>query len=294
MKCVICGVEVSERQRKRGRNICSKSCANRWRYRDVVKEFVCRGCGKTFIKKRPGRFNGVKYCSKECVWKYLLTKPKSESHKRRIAEAQRHVRIEGEYECDRCGKKFGANTEVRAHKASCGKKRINVKCVRCGRVFKGKSALVLHQSDCFGGEWKRNRIEGCRRANVGRLQRLSETDIEVVMAKSLECAGLIFVKQYRIDEKSWHVYDFYIPEYKMLVETDGDFWHGRIGRIERSWYPRQRKIDKIVSSYAERRGYKVIRFWGTDVLKNTDECIREVVEYGKSGQRGADWCARSL
>jgi DNA mismatch endonuclease (patch repair protein) len=189
---------------------------------------------------------------------------------------------------------FGANTEVRAHKASCGKTRKDFECVRCLGVFKGRAALVLHQSHCFDGEWKRNRIKASKRANLGRLQKLYGTDIEVIMSNALESAGLLYMRQYRIDEKSWHVYDFYLSEYKMLVEVDGDFWHGRDGQKEMAWYVKQRQVDKLVSSYAKRRGYKVLRFWGKDVLTDVERCIREVVEYGKNGQRGANWCARSL
>jgi len=294
MKCIVCGGGVPKRQERNGKKVCSRSCANLWRYRNVVKEYVCLGCGRTYTKKRSGTVNGTKYCSRECVYKYLSTRPKSMAHRRHIAEAQRHVRIEGDYECGRCGKKFSANTEVRAHKASCGKVRKDFECSRCHRSFKGRAALVLHQSDCFGGEWKRNRIKAARRANLGRLQRKSGTDIEVIMECALARVGLSYRKQYRIDEKSWHVYDFYVPKYRLLVEVDGDFWHGRSGQKERNWYIKQRQVDRLVSSYAERRRYKVIRFWGTDVLSDVDKCVREAVGYGKSGQRGANGCARSL
>jgi G:T-mismatch repair DNA endonuclease (very short patch repair protein) len=66
-------------------------------------------------------------------------------------------------------------------------------------------------------------------------------------------------------------YDFYIPEYNMIIEVDGDFWHCNPDRFPIPQYESQKKNlirDKEKNKWAVNNGYKIIRIWENDIKNN--------------------------
>lgn len=109
--------------------------------------------------------------------------------------------------------------------------------------------------------------------------------IEVALGKALWKRGYRYRKN---DKTVFGKPDFCFRKYKVVVFADSEFWHGcnwekkrldhksNIGfwhkKIERNI---QRDIE--VNEYLKRNGWKVIRFWGKDIMKNLDDCI-EIIE----------------
>jgi very-short-patch-repair endonuclease len=58
--------------------------------------------------------------------------------------------------------------------------------------------------------------------------------------------------------------DFCAPRRKLIIELDG------------GQHLEQEKYDAQRTEFLESRGYKVLRFWNTEVLKNIDDVIREI------------------
>ena len=57
---------------------------------------------------------------------------------------------------------------------------------------------------------------------------------------------------------------------QLLKGNNGEFWVRKISRnIER---------DDRVNKELLYLGWTVIRFWGKDIMKNTDECVRVIEE----------------
>ena len=52
--------------------------------------------------------------------------------------------------------------------------------------------------------------------------------------------------------------------------NNGEFWVEKISR--------NRERDDEINKALLFRGWTVIRFWGKDILKNTDECVRVIEE----------------
>ena len=85
--------------------------------------------------------------------------------------------------------------------------------------------------------------------------------------------------------------DIVIMRYKIAIFCDGEFFHGKDWEALRSRLEKSNNsafwIDKI-SRNMERdaevnkklffNGWTVIRFWGTDIKKHTDECIELIEE----------------
>lgn len=86
---------------------------------------------------------------------------------------------------------------------------------------------------------------------------------------------------------------------RVLVFCDGDFWHGRdldarLSRLEgghnpRYWVAKIRRNaerDRATTRVLEGQGWLVLRFWETDINKNTGmiaQQIRELVEARRYG-----------
>jgi len=63
--------------------------------------------------------------------------------------------------------------------------------------------------------------------------------------------------------------DFYLPNYRLAIYADGDYWHNLQTARDRD--ERQNKILKL-------NGYQVLRFWEHEIKKSTVNCISKIKE----------------
>lgn len=120
------------------------------------------------------------------------------------------------------------------------------------------------------------------RANKGR-----DTKPERAFARLLWSAGVRYRKQTRtIPGRP----DFSIKRYKLAIFVDGDFWHGRDFDRDHNRFHRNRDFwiakiernierDRRVTEQLESSGWKVLRFWETDIKKNPGACLRAVLDH---------------
>ena len=69
------------------------------------------------------------------------------------------------------------------------------------------------------------------------------------------------------------VYDFYLPDSNILVEVDGNYFHGK-DLVYEEKSPMQKKIsrnDGIKDIQAKAYGYKIERVWESDLKDNYNE-----------------------
>ena len=74
--------------------------------------------------------------------------------------------------------------------------------------------------------------------------------------------GVTFRRQHAIGN---YIPDFCSPRAKLIIELDG------------SQHLDQQEYDKERTKYFESIGYKVIRFWNTDVMNDIDGVIRAIM-----------------
>lgn len=119
-----------------------------------------------------------------------------------------------------------------------------------------------------------------------RAIRSSGTKIEVLLGKALWAAGL----RYRKNCKTvFGKPDIVFRKYRLVVFCDSEFWHGKNWEREKQkihtrrefWIPkiegnirRDRQVNKIL----KKDGWKVLRFWGKDIEKKTDQCVKKVLQ----------------
>lgn len=119
-------------------------------------------------------------------------------------------------------------------------------------------------------------------ANKGK-----DTKLEILFGKLLWNAGV----RYRKNDKSvFGKPDFVIKSHKIAIFCDGEFWHGRNWDIRKNdhksncefWHSKiERNIerDKKVNSELNKQGWKIFRFWETEITKTPDVCLNTILNY---------------
>ena len=123
--------------------------------------------------------------------------------------------------------------------------------------------------------------------NMSRI-RAKDTSIEVALRKALWSKGYRYRKNYK--ELPGRP-DIVLTKYKIVIFCDSEFFYGKdwdtlkkklekgknpdywIKKIERN-IQRDKEKDQVLKFM----GWTVLHFWGKDILKNPDECIRVIEE----------------
>ncbi|MBE7468265.1 MAG: hypothetical protein DPW09_34290 [Anaerolineae bacterium] len=72
----------------------------------------------------------------------------------------------------------------------------------------------------------------------------------------------VWIDKYRVD--------FYLSDKRVIIELDGHDGHKS---------KEDRTRDAKRERYLERKGYRVIRFTGSEIYKNARQCVQEVVDF---------------
>jgi DNA mismatch endonuclease Vsr len=113
------------------------------------------------------------------------------------------------------------------------------------------------------------------------------TKLEIMFGKFLWNAGIRYCKN---DKSVFGKPDFVIRGSKIAIFCDGEFWHGRNWDIRKNehksncefWHSkiaRNIERDKEVNEELRKQGWKVFRFWETEITTNPDVCLNEVLNY---------------
>lgn len=115
-----------------------------------------------------------------------------------------------------------------------------------------------------------------------------DTSIEVRLRKALWRAGYRYRKNYKALPGTP---DIVLTKQKIAIFCDGEFFHGKDWEILRPRLQRGnnpefwvKKIEKNMQRDDENDkkllflGWTVIHFWGEEILKNTNECIKVIEE----------------
>ena len=115
-----------------------------------------------------------------------------------------------------------------------------------------------------------------------------DTSIEVVLRKALWNKGYRYRKNCKVLPGRP---DIALTKYKIAIFCDSEFFHGKDWEILRPklqqgknpdyWIPKiERNMERDIEKDKELlfQGWTVIHFWGKDILKNTEGCIKVIEE----------------
>lgn len=115
-----------------------------------------------------------------------------------------------------------------------------------------------------------------------------DTKPEVLLRKALWKEGYRYRKNYKALKGTP---DIVLTKYRIVIFVDSEFFHGKdydalIDRLKRGKRPEywskkiEQNIKRDMATDAELHGlgYTVLRFWGEDIIRDVDECIKTIKE----------------
>ena len=105
--------------------------------------------------------------------------------------------------------------------------------------------------------------------------------LEKLVSVELDKAGILYHFQYFINEDGvCKSYDFKIKDKPIIIEVDGDFWHGN-PNIKNHHIHVNKTIenDKLKEEIAQKRGIKIIRLWESNIKKDPSIILRSLSPY---------------
>ena len=109
-----------------------------------------------------------------------------------------------------------------------------------------------------------------------KTQQKHTSKLELEFTKILDSLNIKYIQWFYAKEiKAF--YDFYIPAKNIIIEVDGDFYHcnpdiyinGSICKTQE----KNLKRDQQKNQWAKDNGFKLLRFWETDINNNPQQII---------------------
>ena len=132
-----------------------------------------------------------------------------------------------------------------------------------------------------------NGIKSEKSTKIMKCIKGKDTKIETTLRKALWKNGIRYRKNYK---KLPGKPDIVITSKKIVIFCDSEFFHGKDwedtklkiinGRNSDYWINKIEKNilrDKITDKKLEENGWKVIHFWGKDIMNNLESCVDYVL-----------------
>lgn len=134
---------------------------------------------------------------------------------------------------------------------------IKIQCNKCRHIWKTSPEMLLLNTGC----------PICKTISKG------ENKIESILSKE----KIYHIRQYKFDDLKGVgdrklSYDFYIPDYNLLIEFQGTYHDGKAPRQTEERLIIQKEHDKRKREYAEKNGYDLLEIWYYD-YKNIEKIL---------------------
>lgn len=103
--------------------------------------------------------------------------------------------------------------------------------------------------------------------------------LEKIVANELDKANIPYYFQYFIVEDGiCKSYDFKIKNRPLIIEVDGDFWHGNPNQSNHyEKVDEIKKNDKVKDELAQKRSIRIIRLWESDIKKDPSIILKSLI-----------------
>ena len=95
----------------------------------------------------------------------------------------------------------------------------------------------------------------------------------------LDKIGVKYIRQFEAKEIG-RFYDFFCPDANVIIEVDGDFYHG-YGLVYEQKSPMQKHnewVDRVKDEWALERGIPILRIWEHDIHDNPEKVMKILKE----------------
>lgn len=238
----------------------------------------CEYCNKEFVTYNYKR-SKHHYCSKECAYK---GKTKTISKR-----------------CGFCGKELFVRPSLLKTINYCSKEcfdkyqsrnKIKLVCKMCGKKFYRSPSWLKEKKGYYCSiecrnkdkEWaKKSHIK----ANLIQCHKKGLNKLELKGNEILDKLNLDYETQYLINDKI--CVDVFIPKYNLIIQWDGNYWHGKNIPYEKLDKRQKQRVDldKSQDAYLKKCGYSILRFWEDEVYRkenyvyeNIKRTIQQITE----------------
>lgn len=222
----------------------------------------CEYCGKdykTYISPRCEHH----YCSRECSYKGRSSKQKFHCKQcdKEIYRQPNGKKIKQTYFCS-----------VKCFNEWQGRNKLKFICKTCGKEFYRSPSWIKQKQGYYCSLICRNKDEqwkerSCFKANQIQCKKKGLNKLELNGNEILDMLELDYKVQHLINDKI--CVDVYVPKYNLIIQWDGDYWHGKDKSYEDLDYRVQKRVclDKSQDAYFLECGFNELRFWESDVYK---------------------------
>lgn len=284
-KCKVCGKPIDykyHRKRVRVKKYCNLKTGC-WLLSDIVKNQrkerrmqKCKYCGDWFERKMPLyniRYKEKGVCTKsECKLKYRK-------------ETDQKIRNNHWANKDKNKAKeiFSKIVKTRLN----NNKKYNRKYIPWNKGLKG---VQVPWNKGKTGIYSEETLEKLRKAAIKKFNDkcFKKTGIEKKIEEFLNELNIKYKYSFIFRKRQ---FDFMLPEYNIIIETNGDFWHGNpklYGKNKKKGnlkeWQKEKQIDDIIKcNIANDGGYEIFSFWEDDIYNKTQRVI-DILKQIKGGE----------
>lgn len=148
-----------------------------------------------------------------------------------------------------------------------------MKCKPCHNKTKKITNSFRHNASIGNAHyWKGKKrtlrtIEKIKKARAKQVVPIKDTSIEVKIQNFLKEINLEFITHQYMEIEHAYQCDIFIPCMNIVIECDGDWWHGNpeIYKNLRPFQKEQVKKDTIRTKELIESGFEVIRLWESEI-----------------------------
>jgi very-short-patch-repair endonuclease len=118
--------------------------------------------------------------------------------------------------------------------------------------------------------WNDDIIQKIREARSKQTFLNQDTMIEKKIQEQLNLHNIRYKHPYILNH---FICDFAIPEKKVIIECDGDYWHS---------LQRNKRYDRMKNDYCDKHGWTLLRFTEIQIHKDIQTCIRNILSIIKT------------
>tara|TARA_R110000782_G_scaffold120113_1_gene210981 strand:- start:1147 stop:1974 length:828 start_codon:yes stop_codon:yes gene_type:complete len=204
-----------------------------------------------------------------------------------------HSRLEGHWGDLKSEKRVSKIISTRKSKFASGEYDYIKDAIKLGRkdpklgsrISKGAKGIAKPKPKGFGegrvhSQATKDKMSNTAMDNLLKSGKTRRSGLEIGFEDVLEELGLIFTHSFYVPSIK-KIYDFYLPEYKILIEVDGDFWHCNPKKYNEPVCKSQEINlinDEFKTKWAKDNGYKLLRFWEEDINNNINSVKQTLLE----------------
>lgn len=154
------------------------------------------------------------------------------------------------------------------------------------KISKGAKGVPKPKPEGFGigrkhSDRTKDKMSDSAVQRIIKTGKVKRSLLEIRFELFFQLLNIEFQHSYYINTKENHfIYDFYLPKHKYLIEVDGDFWHCNPNTKYALPECKTQDIniinDQIKNQWAKDNGFKLLRFWETDINNNPQQIIERL------------------